>query len=503
MKILNAKQIRSTDEFTIQNEPIPSIDLMERAANACTRFIVKNFTDEHEFVIFCGNGNNGGDGLAIARQLLIRGFQVKVYVLDNGKKRSSDCEINLNRLSEQFPEKAIIIEDGGLKKVKIPNGAIIIDALLGTGINKAAEGLYAKVIDLINGSGKVVISVDVPSGLFIDSPNDNGDSIVHSALTLTFEMPKLSFLFAQNQNYVPRFEILDIGLNKAYIASQNSGYFFVRKEDLKPLLKERNKFSHKGNFGHALLLAGSYGKMGAAVIAARACLRSGAGLLTVHVPVKGVDILQIAVPEAMVSADEGEKVIAAFPKAGKHNAIGVGPGIGTEKETAQVLKQIFNYSMDALVLDADALNILSENKTWLAFLPKSTILTPHVKEFDRLTEKHTDDFDRLKTALNFSVKYNCIIVLKGAFTQIIMPNGNVFFNSTGNACLAKGGSGDTLTGVILGLLARGYTAPQAALIGVYVHGVAADLSVKKASVESILATDIIEKLPKAFLKLSE
>ncbi len=503
MKILNAQQIKACDAFTIKSEPISSIDLMERAANACTRYLLKKFTDEHEFIIFCGKGNNGGDGLAIARHLLVRSFNVKVFVIEHSEKASDDFSANLTRLKEQKAEAVTHIENkNDLKKIKF-SSAIVIDALLGSGINKSLSGILEDTVNLINEHKNFVISIDVPSGLFIDTGNKEEDVIINSGITLTFQQPKLSFLFAQNQKYVPAFEILDIGLDKNFIAQQSSPYYFVRKEDLKVLIKKRNKFSHKGNFGHALLLAGSSGKMGAAVIAAEACLRSGAGLLTVHVPKCGVQILQAAIPEAMVSADENENLITTFPKAGKHNAIGFGPGIGTEKDTAQVLKQIFNYSIPAMVLDADALNILSENKTWLSFMPEATILTPHVKEFDRLTEKHENDFDRLKTAIQFSLKHNCIVVLKGAFTQTIMPDGNVFFNSTGNAGLAKGGSGDTLTGIILGLLARGYNAPQAALIGVYVHGLAADYAIKKASVESILASDVIRKLPKAFLKLSE
>lgn len=502
MKILSIEQIKAWDEFTIKNEPISSIDLMERAANSCIRHIIKDIPLETEFVIFCGKGNNGGDGLSITRQLLLRGFSAKAIVVNYTENSSADFKINLERLIE-FKQECIsyIDKEEQLKKIILDDSTIIIDALLGTGVNKRIEGLLASTVNFINNSHKKIISIDIPSGLYTDTENHRDDVIVRSSLTLTFQLPKLSFLFAQNQDFVQQFEVLDIGLSLDFLAKQHTPYYFTSKKDIQPLLKYRGKFSHKGKYGHALLIAGSYGKMGAAVIAAKACLRSGAGLLTVHVPQKGVDVLQSSIPEAMVSIDKNEKVITETPKLDIFHAVGIGPGIGTEVDTESVLKHLFNFSSQPMVIDADGLNALSKNKTWLAFLPPNTILTPHVKEFDRLTNTHESDFERLKSAKEFSLKYNCIVVLKSAFTQIVMPDGNTFFNSTGNAGLAKGGSGDTLTGIILGLLARGYNAPQAALIGVYVHGLSADICLKKINMESLLASDVIEKLPKAFDKM--
>ena len=503
MKILSAEQIRACDASTIQNEPIASIDLMERAAMACIKHIVKNSSIDSEFIIFCGKGNNGGDGLAIARFLIKRNYEVKVYVVNHSKDASLDFTTNLERLTELKPEIVFQLEkEEDLKQIEINSNTIFIDALFGTGLNKSLSGLPASVVNFMNSFKIAIISIDMPSGLFADKPNDNSDIIVHSSVTLTFQFPKLSFLMPQNGIYVPEFHVLDIGLDKIFIHNVFSPHFFISKTDLQPLLKQRQKFSHKGIYGHALLVAGAYGKMGASVISAKACLRSGAGLLTVQTPKKGIDVLQSSVPEAMVSADSNEEIISELPQLDKYNAVGIGPGIGTSTETESVIKKLLNYTLP-MIFDADAINILANNKTWLSFLQANTILTPHVKEFDRLTKKHINDFERLESAKQFAVKHNCIIVLKGAYTQTVTPDGNVFFNSTGNAGLAKGGSGDTLTGIILGLLARGYTPPQAALIGVYLHGSAADSCLKKIHIESVLATDVIDKLPKAFRDLYE
>jgi NAD(P)H-hydrate epimerase len=503
MKVLSAEQIKAADAFTIQNEPIASINLMERAATACIKHIVKNSSIDSEFLVFCGKGNNGGDGLAISRFLIRRGYTVKAYVVNHSENASEDFTTNLERLKEVKGEALVFIDkEEDLKTISITPNTLIIDALFGTGLNKALSDIAASVVNFINSSGAFVISIDMPSGLYADKGNDADDVIVNCSITLCFQFPKLSFLMPQNGKYVPEFEILDIGLHPDFISICPTPYYYITRSDLKPLVKQRGKFSHKGNFGHALLVAGAYGKMGAAVIAAKSCLRSGAGLLTVQIPSKGIEVLQSSVPEAMVNADRHEMIISELPTMDKFTAAGIGPGIGTDQETEAVIKKLLNYKLP-MVFDADAINILSANKTWLSFLHAGTILTPHVKEFDRLTQHHTNDFDRLETAKQFSIRNNCILVLKGAYTITAMPDGNTFFNSSGNAGLAKGGSGDTLTGVILGLLARGYTPPQAALIGVYIHGSAADLCLKKIHMESLLATDVIAKLPKAFEKLYE
>lgn len=504
MKIFSTEQIRAIDAFTIEHEPITSINLMERAARACVSRLTKLVTIEDTIYIVCGKGNNGGDGLAIARLLLEQGFSVSCFVIHYTETFSADAEQNYIQLKEQFPNQVIEVRTSeDLKILGTDKNNLIVDALLGTGINKPVEGFLGEVIQYLNTHFTKIVSIDVPSGLYCDKSSSENKFIIHSSLTLTFQFPKLAFLFAENKNYVPEFEILHIGLHEKAITTQSSNYYYITKTDISSLLQPRSKFSHKGTYGHALLLAGSKGKSGAALISSKACLRSGAGLLSLHSTKETLSALLQALPEAMSEEDQNPDFISELDKPEKYDAIAFGPGVGLNEDTTLVLKKILHYYTGSLIIDADGLNILSENKTWLNFLPPNCILTPHPKEFERLTEKHLDDFERLKTAKHFSLKYRCILVLKGAHSAIVMPDGNVFFNSSGNAGLAKGGSGDGLTGVILGLLARGYNAPQSALIGTFVHGYAADLFIKKKSKESMLISDVIDLLPKAFKKLEK
>ncbi len=502
MKIFSAEQIKQIDEFTIANEPISSIDLMERAAMACTKRIMKLVNTEDDIIIFCGKGNNGGDGFAIARLLLERGFNCHAFVINYTEKFSVDAEINYNKLKETFATKISEINSLSDLKEKITStNFIVVDAMLGTGINKAIEGLLKETVTFINANFKRIISIDVPSGLFVNETSKDNDSVICSTLTLTFQFPKLAFLLPENKKYVNEFEVLDIGLNAKAIQDEFTNFYYVTKQDISSFLKPRNKFSHKGIFGHALLLAGSKGKSGAAIISSKACLRSGAGLLTLHSNKSTIEGLLHHLPEAMSIEDTNEDHISEIDKPENYDAIGFGPGVGTHEDTQIVLKKILQYYTGKLIIDADGLNILSENKTWLDFLPAETILTPHPKEFERLFGKHDNDFEKIKALKHISLKYNCIIVLKGAHSAVAFPDGSIFFNSSGNAGLAKGGSGDGLTGIILGLLARGYTAPKATLIGLFIHGYAADLCVKKKSMESLLISDVIDELPKAFKKL--
>lgn len=501
MKILSTEQIRELDRYTIAHEPISSIQLMERAARACVNRIVKLVKQESAILVVCGKGNNGGDGLAISRLLLEQGFEVSTLVIHHSDQFSEDALINYKLLKEKYPHKVTDIHNFEELSLHAQNKTVLIDALLGTGINKPVEGLLGELIHFLNSQFRNIISIDVPSGLFCDKSSSETKNIIHSNLTLTFQLPKLAFFLAENKTYVPEFEILKIGLLETEIQNLNSHYYYVTAEEIATLLKHRSKFSHKGTYGHGLLLAGSKGKSGSTLIAAKACLRSGAGLLTVHSTKDTLNALLTYLPEAMSSEDAHSDHLSEVVHPEKYDALAFGPGVGLHEDTQLVLKKILHYYNGSLIIDADGLNSLSENKTWLNFLHPETILTPHPKEFERLTEKPADDFEQLKAAKQFSLKYNCILVLKGAYTAIAMPDGNVFFNSSGNAGLAKGGSGDGLTGIILGLLTRGYSAPQAALIGTFIHGYAADLCTNKKSEESLLISDVIEMLPKAFKKL--
>jgi NAD(P)H-hydrate epimerase len=376
--------------------------------------------------------------------------------------------------------------------------SIIVDSIFGTGLNKPAEGLAAETIDHLNTNSNSIIAIDIPSGMFCDSQNSKNDVIINASATLTFQFPKLSFMFAENADHVGELAILDIGLHKDHINAVQTQNYFLTKKDISSILKKRSLSSHKGTYGHSLLIAGSFGKMGAAVLSAKAALRSGTGLLTVHVPKCGYDIIQSSVPEAMSSMDEEEKFWSGNIDLEKYNAIGIGPGIGTEKQTQNVLKLVIQNTHVPLVIDADALNIISENKTWLAFLPANSILTPHPKEFERLTEKVDSSKDRIELQREFSLKNRVYVILKGVHTSISCPDGTIFFNSTGNPGMAKGGSGDVLTGIITALMAQHYNSREACILGVYLHGLAGDIAAEHLSQESMLPSDLIEKLPLAF-----
>jgi hydroxyethylthiazole kinase-like uncharacterized protein yjeF len=504
MKILNREEIRFADEYTIQHEPISSIDLMERAARACVMYIMKYVDDSEPVFILCGKGNNGGDGFAIARMLLERSYNCTAVLVNYTPEFSEDCKTNYERLKAAHPDSIFEVNsEKDLESSRFTSVSTLVDALLGTGLNKPLSGLLKDVVEFANKNFTRIISIDCPSGLYIDKSNDPDDRVVHSTVTLTFQYPKLSFFMAQNKWAVPNFEILNIGLHPHLEHLIQAKQFFISRNEIRQLVTQRSKFSHKGNFGHALIIAGSNSMRGAASISAMACLRSGAGLLTVHSVENAIQALMHHLPEAMSSIDSNAEFICELPDVKKYSSVAIGPGIGTEQETRDVLKKLLNYNAAPLLVDADALNILAMNKTWISFLQPDTILTPHPKEFDRLTEAHSSDLDRYTSAKQFAMKHRVILVLKGSYTIVCMPDGSTYFNSTGNAGLAKGGSGDALTGIIIGLLARGYRAPQAALIGVYIHGAAADLAVKKSSMESLLASDVIDKLPKAFLKLEQ
>lgn len=499
MKILSAEQIREADAYTIKHEPIASIDLMERAAAACVEWINHVYPKQTPIYVFCGLGNNGGDGLAIARLLSEKKYKITVYIVRYSDKCSDDFKINEQRLKSTEVLVVDFKTADDLKNVKTHASGIIIDAIFGSGLNKPVEGLAAEVIRYINKLSVPVIAIDVPSGLPL-SPKENLDkwTCINSSHTLTFQVPKLVFMFPQYGKYIGDFTILDIGLDASFIAKQETVNYFSTLADIQALIKPRKKFSHKGTFGHALIISGSYGKMGAAELCAKACLRSGAGLVTVHIPKSGYEIMQAGLPEAMVSIDQTEQHITELPHLEKYNAIGVGPGLGDEKQTQNVLKLLIQNAVVPLVFDADALNIFSQNKTWLSFLPKESILTPHPKEFERLVGKTESDYARYDQLREFALKYGVYVVLKGAHTAIACPDASVYFNSTGNPGMATGGSGDVLTGIITGLLAQGYSPKEAAILGVYWHGLSGDIAMDVAGGSNIIAGDIINSLGTAY-----
>ncbi len=503
MKIFRCDQVKKIDEHTIINEPVASIDLMERAAGRLYEWYVERFERSRGIFIFTGPGNNGGDGLALARMLARNRYESEVLYVHFTDKTTKDWEINLKRLEKETNVPLHVLKTPGDFPVINP-GDIIIDAIFGSGISRPAEGLASEVIKKINKSGAVVISIDIPSGLFgEDNMTNIPENIINATFTLSFQFPKLSFMFAENEKYTGEWFILPIGLDTNTINNTETPFSLLEKRFVKMLLKKRHKFDHKGVYGHGLLIGGSYGKMGAVILGARAALRTGAGLITCHVPYSGNDIIQSSFPEAMVIQDKDEKIISDNPDTSRYDAVAVGPGMGTGQETQKAFKRLLEHCRKPMVIDADALNILAENLEWMSELQPMTILTPHPGEFARITGKSGSGYERFLKQTELSQQYNCIIILKGAYTTISTPDGKVWFNNTGNPGMATAGSGDVLAGMILSLLAQGYDPADASLIGVYLHGLAGDIAAGKSGYESLIASDIITEAGNAFNLIRE
>lgn len=500
MKIFPIEKVREADEYTIKKEPIKSLDLMERAASQCYKWIRLHVERDKKIKVIVGPGNNGGDGLVVARMLSEERYHIEVLIIRFTDKESEDFSANLDRLKEKPDVVINEIKDGDT----VPgfNGDdILVDGIFGSGLTRPVKGFIADVIDAMNKSNKLIIAIDIPSGLFADKSTVETESkVVEANYTLSFQFPKLAFFFAENDGFVGHWQVLPIGLHEKFIRETEAKHHYIQREDVKNLKKKRGKFSHKGNFGHGLLVAGGYGKMGAAVMSSAAAIRSGAGLITAHIPKKGYDVIQISVPEVMTSIDRSDEIFSEVPDLSMFNAIAVGPGIGTDKQTRNSLKLLIQNADIPVIFDADAINILGENRTWISFVPPNSIFTPHPKEFERITEKASNNFERFELQKEFSIKNRVYVVLKGAYTCITTPGGNAYFNSTGNPGMASGGSGDVLTGILLGLLAQNYDPIEACIIGVYLHGLAADLILEEKGFEGMIARDIINALPKAFVE---
>jgi NAD(P)H-hydrate epimerase len=501
IKIFSCSQVREIDRYTIENEPVSSVDLMERAAGKLFGWISARHSRSESFTIFTGPGNNGGDGLVLARLMHHAGYRVRVFHLGFTEKVSPEWKVNHDRLLEAGDLSVSIV----MSKDDLPmmhEDEIIIDAIFGSGLARPADGLAAHTISHINRSGNKVISVDIPSGLFGENNSGNNpETIIRASSTLTFQFPKLAFMFADNHIYTGEWYILPIGLHAEAERRLPTPYMMPEKEDVASLIKKRGKFDHKGNYGHGLLMAGSRDKAGAAILAARAALRTGIGLITCHVPSEACTVIQASLPEAMIHPDKDPSEISEAFYADNFSAAGAGPGIGTSEKTSQALKSLLALTGKPPVLDADALNIFGLNKNWLKGLPHNSILTPHPKEFERIAGKTSGGYERLIRQISFSSEYKCIVVLKGAHTSVSLPDGRVFFNSTGNPGMATAGSGDVLTGIILSLLSQGYEPENAALAGVYIHGLAGDIASEKLPFESIIASDIIDNIGNAFKQL--
>ena len=503
MKLFTSAQIHELDKYTIENEPIKSIDLMERAAKAITQAITEVWGSQTPVIIFAGPGNNGGDALAVGRMLCDKGYDVCAYLFNVSGSLSEDCIINRKRLFDK-KSKALIEVTQEFEPPQLEAGTLVVDGLFGSGLNKPLAGGFASLVKYINASPAQVVSIDIPSGLMTEDNTYNvRTNIIRANLTLTLQLPKLSFLFPESQMYIGRLKILDIRLSKQGIDKIDANYTLIEENDIRPRLLHRDPFAHKGKMGNALIIAGSYGMGGASVLATKACLRAGAGKVTTHTPKRNSLLLQISVPEAIIQFDREETIFSEAVDTEDFNAVGIGPGLGTSEQTAIAIIAQLRRTQCPIVADADAINVIANHRAWLQQLPKGIIMTPHPKEFDRLEGPSTDSYERLMKARDLAQRLHGYILVKGHHTSLCLPDGHIMFNSTGNAGMATAGSGDVLTGIITGLLARGYKHEDACVVGMYLHGLAGDIAARELGVESVIASDLIQYIPQAFKRINE
>ncbi|MCQ2976042.1 MAG: NAD(P)H-hydrate dehydratase [Bacteroidales bacterium] len=498
MQIITSYQMRQLDAKTIETEGISSTELMERAGIALTQKIVTLINKNQVIYIYCGSGNNGGDGFVIGRKLFELGYNCQIYLI-NSNRMSSDCKINYERFIKINKSSFHLISN----KDELPihsNNSIIIDAIFGSGLNRKVEGFAYDVINHINKSQQKIISIDTPSGLGDENIPEPTDAVINANETLKIEYPFLSLMLAENYKYVGNMSIIKIGLDTSLLPSFDCKYSLFTQTEAQQILKPRPKHSHKGTFGHTLIIAGEYCKMGAGILCCKASHRTGSGLVTIHIPAKCVDIVQISSPETMVSCDTNQKYFSDKINIEKYTSIAVGPGIGTTEDTYIALKHLIQQAKEKqkpIVLDADALNIISTHKELLEELPPQSILTPHPKEFERLFGKSENNLEKIKKLTENSKRYLINIVLKGANTMVCDIEGNISFNTTGNPGMATAGSGDTLTGIIASLLSQKITAKKSTQLGVYLHGLAGDIAKNELGECGIIASDIIYNIPKA------
>lgn len=496
--ILTAQQIGEADAYTITNEPVSSIDLMERASKAFVGWFINHFPDKKQGIaVYCGTGNNGGDGLAIARILFEHGYaRLNVKMARYAEKTTPDCDANLDRLhkttvdiTELLPGEAFAEE----------NSEVIIDALLGSGLNMPLKGDYEKLAKFINGLDATVVAVDIPTGFFADGEIPPDATVIKADVVITFQQPKINFLLPESALYIDCWRVVNIGLDEKFIRSLNSPFQFIEERDAKAIIKPRRHFSNKGSYGHALIIAGEIQTMGAALLSASACLFSGAGLTTACIPQSGLVALNSTQPEIMVITREENKL--PHMEWDRYSAVGIGPGLGKRESTLRLLTDTLGNFKRPVVVDADGLNLLAENPALLEKLPAGSILTPHMKEFDRLFGQHANWWKRMQTARRKATQLGINIVLKNDYTLIVSPEGRVYFNSTSNPAMATGGMGDVLTGIITSLLAQKYQPEEACILGVYIHGKAGDELALPNRVNIVTPTQVIWRLPATMAKL--
>jgi len=500
MKLFSKEQIYAGDKLTAERQNISSTELMERAGTQIFNWMHRRMQGAQVPIhVFCGIGNNGGDGLVLARHLITHGYNVHTYVINYSDKRSKDFLINYDRIkntTKKWPTLLKCTEDFP----EIHQNDIIVDAVFGIGLNRPVDDWVKKLFQHFRATKAFTMSVDIPSGLYTDKPVEDPDAVVYAGFTLSFASPKLVFFLPETAKYTVQWEILDIGLDPEFLYTTATEAQLIGKHEVLPNYMPRDKFSHKGTFGHALIIGGSYGKIGAVTLAGRAALAAGAGLVSAYVPKCGYMPLQASFPEAMVITDSDEEKITTIDFDITPTVVGFGIGVGTDAKTVSAFEAFLKTNKAPLVIDADGLNILAKKKALLKLLPELSILTPHPKELERLVGSWKDDFEKLKKAKAFAKKHKVILVLKGANTITIF-NEQLFVNTTGNPGLATAGSGDVLTGVVTGLIAQGYHSSVAAIFGVYLHGKSADIAVQDFGYQSLIASHVIEYLGEAYIDL--
>ena len=497
LPLLISSQIREADAYTIAHEPISSVNLMERAAKAFVGWFVNHFPDKNQPVsVYCGTGNNGGDGLAIARMLHDHHYKaINVKITRFSDKASDDFNANLKKLQKTVQVTEIKPKD----ELPAEDSDILIDAMLGSGLNKPLKGDYLKLVKRLNQLQKTVVAVDVPTGFFTEGVVDADATVLKADLVITFQQPKINFLLPESGPVINCWEAVNIGIDEGFLRSLNSPYQFVEEKDIRKMIKPRHKFSNKGTYGHALMVAGQAKTMGAALLCASACAQAGTGLTTACIPESGLTALNSYMPEIMAIIRQGSDLPEI--KWDQFTAIGIGPGLGNDESSLALLVYIFTNYKKPVVIDADALNLISEHKELWGLIPAGSILTPHMKEFDRLFGEHKSWWERLQTAIVKAKEYKICIVLKNDYTISATPDGKAYFNSTSNAAMASGGMGDVLTGIIASLLAQQYSPAEACIIGNYVHGKAGDELAMPNRMNVVLPGRIVAQLPLTMAKL--
>ena len=515
MEVLNAKEMIMIDKKAIQDYGIPGTVLMENAGIQVVKALEEKFNDlaQKRVVIFAGKGNNGGDGAVVARHLHNKGLKVDIFLFAKQDETSRDLKINLNIAKKMGVPIHKIENPDQLKDFNnlLIHSHIIIDALLGTGITPPVKGIFQSVIPLLNDTNTFVLAIDVPSGLSSDHGNVEGE-VVKADMTVTFCRPKRCHFLHPAVELVGELKVVDISIPEKIVGDENIRVHTIDREDIDFLLQKRKPDSHKGTYGHLLIIGGSAGKGGAAAMAALSALRMGNGLVSLAVPesinssieTSPLEIMSIPLPET----NEGSIDIAAkdtlLKSLNDKSAVLIGPGISTSSETIELLLSIVPELKIPLVIDADGLNCLAKDLNVFKKVKGRAIITPHPGEMSRLAGKTVKDVqaDRIGIALEFASEYDVTVVLKGAGTVIAFPDGNAFINTTGNPGMATAGTGDVLAGMAAGLLAQKVSPEDASKTAVYLHGLAGDLASQEKNQVSLIASDLIEAIPSILKNLS-